>query len=274
MTIIAHISDLHFGRERSRLIEGLLDCLHKVQPDAILISGDLTQRAKHDEYRAAGEFLQKLDQPYLVVPGNHDLSATNLFERFRYPWQKWQRAISTHLEPALEAAGYVAVGINTARKRAALLDWSRGRINQNQIDRVLTRLQKRGEQQLGLLVAHHPFWLPEEYLHRGLIGRRDAAMQAFQGKVDIILSGHVHLPYIKALHGVIISHAGTTTSSRLVPGFPNNFNLVKGNHQSLQIERMAWDEESFHCELSCAFHHKEDGWSAAETNPKPCRAIA
>ena len=270
MTIIAHLSDLHFGRERSRLVEALLTSLATVRPDAIIISGDLTQRAKPEEYRAAADFLRRLERPHLTVPGNHDLSATNLLERFHHPWRQWRTMISNQLEPQLTGTGFVAAGLNTARKWSTSLDWSRGRINQEQIAKVLDKLGGRDKNALGIVVAHHPFWLPDEYLHRGLVGRRDQALQAFQGEVDIILSGHVHLPYIKAMQGVIISHAGTTISSRLVPGFANNYNLVHGDQQRLTVDRMGWDEETFHRELSCTFRREAAGWVLVDSTAGPC----
>ena len=82
MRTIAHVSDLHFGKDDPKIVKGLLRALEEAKPDAIVVSGDLTQRAKKKQFRAAKAFLEEMPQvPRVVVPGNHDVSTTNLFER-------------------------------------------------------------------------------------------------------------------------------------------------------------------------------------------------
>ena len=82
MKTIAHISDVHFGREDPASVLGLLESVTAARPDVVVVSGDLTQRAKKRQFRAARAFLRELPLvPQIVVPGNHDVSATNLFER-------------------------------------------------------------------------------------------------------------------------------------------------------------------------------------------------
>ena len=73
--LLVHISDLHFGRERPVVLQAFLRALQTLQPQLVVISGDLTQRAKTAEYRAARTFLQALPVPYLIIPGNHDMAA-------------------------------------------------------------------------------------------------------------------------------------------------------------------------------------------------------
>ncbi len=261
MNLVAHISDLHFGRERPEVLTVLLKDLAQLQPDLLIISGDLTQRAKPGEFLAAARFLKNLEWPYLIVPGNHDLAAYNLVERFYYPWRKWRQFVSTELEPLVAGEGLIAAGINTARKWGSALDWSRGHISASQTGAVIERLGTRSDPRLRLLVAHHPFWLPEEQEYRHLIGGRDAALQKLsRAGIDIILSGHVHLAYTRVLEGIIISHAGTTTSDRLLPGHPNSYNLIRGDRRSLSIDMMVWNGSAFTRQESRTYKHDETGW--------------
>jgi 3',5'-cyclic AMP phosphodiesterase CpdA len=73
---IAHLSDLHFGGFADlNQIEALEEFLPTLNTTAIVVSGDLSQRARHGEFQAAHVFLyrMKMKTPTLVVPGNHDI---------------------------------------------------------------------------------------------------------------------------------------------------------------------------------------------------------
>lgn len=264
MSTIVHISDLHFGREVSKVLASLLKHISRIQPDIIIISGDLTQRAKQREFRIARDFLAQLKYPYLIVPGNHDISTFRLFERFFYPWKKWRQYVSTELEPVIHADEFVVVGVNTARRFGWYLDWSRGRISPSQTQRVVKELEKVSNDRLRLMVAHHPFWLPAAYEYRHLIGRRDQALQVLQqGGVDIILSGHIHLTYSKLEQGVIISHSGTTISDRLIPHHPNSFNVITGNRAELSLQCMEFDGVAFQPTTLSHFTRSHRCWQQA-----------
>ncbi len=261
MTVIAHISDLHFGRDVQPVTEGLLASLDTLQPDLIIISGDLTQRAKTTEFEAGHDFLRRLQQPRFIIPGNHDLTTWNVLERFAYPWRKWKQHITTDLEPIMQTDTFMAVGVNTARRMGLYLDWSRGRISRRQIRYVQNMLQGVPEDCLRLVVAHHPFWLPDASMSRSLIGGREAALQGFSAAgVDLILGGHVHLAYVQPLNGMLVSHAGTTISNRLIPGQPNSFNVIRGDRQRLELEQMEWRDTGFERIQRKLFQRTTEGW--------------
>jgi len=265
MTVIAHISDLHFGRESPDVATGLLTSLAEQNPQVVVISGDLTQRAKTREYVAAANFIRQINTNCLIVPGNHDLTAFNLFERFIRPWNKWKRIIDENLQPTLRTPEALLVGVNTARKWASLFDFSRGRISRQQINRVLQSFEGEAEHKLRILIAHHPFWLPDGQKNRGLIGHREAAVTAFTGGgIDLILSGHVHLPYWQIQQGMIISHAGTSSSDRLLPGCPNSYKLIRGNRSELTISLFVWDGDRFNLNQNVMFKRDSRGWTSTK----------
>lgn len=267
MTVFAHISDLHFGRHDPRIVQRLKEILQSLEPDLVVISGDLTQRARSEEYRAGRDFLRSLALPYFVIPGNHDISAFNLVERFGYPWRKWYRYIGSELEPERSEIGYRVAGINTARRLGGLFNWSRGRISMLQSNRVKRLFAGGDADKLQIVAAHHPFWLPDLYEHRHLIGGRDGAVTVFrQAGVDLILSGHVHFTYTHLLQGIIVSHAGTATSTRLMPNSVNSFKVVKGNRQQLKIETVAWIDRSFQTVETEILIRENSGWVRFPTN--------
>ena len=262
--VIAHISDIHFGREEPAVIEGLLTSLQRLNPDLVVISGDLTQRATDEEYRKGADFLQRLAWPHIIIPGNHDLSATHLIERFTSPWDKWQQYIQPETEPVLHAKGYSLIGVNTARAAGWYFDWSRGQINQTQVKRVQDTLQVVPAQNLRIVIAHHPFWLPEQAEYRDVVSGRDKAIAGFkQANVDMILSGHIHMAYTHILQGIIVSHAGTTFSNRLLEGHPNSFNVIRGNRKQLTIEFMEWNGQQFQLVEQQTFTKTGVGWQSS-----------
>ena len=264
--LLVHISDLHFGRERPVVLQAFLRALQTLQPQLVVISGDLTQRAKTAEYRAARTFLQALPVPYLIIPGNHDMAAWRLWERFFYPWRKWQHYVSAELAPVMQGEHFMAVGVNSARRMNASLDWSRGAIHAQQISHVCEAVQAADAQTLRLVVAHHPFWLPTEHCHRGVIYGGQAALSAFQqAGVDIILGGHVHQTYAQLVQGMIISHAGTTFSSRVLPGQPNSFNVIQGDRTHLVLQRWAWQGQQFVSVDEQRFQ-RQSGWGEQPTS--------
>lgn len=261
MSTFVHISDLHFGREQPAVIDGWFRVMAEIKPDLVIISGDLTQRATDEEYTATKQFLNKLSWPYFVIPGNHDMSATHLPERFFKPWGKWQEYIEPITEPVLIAERFTVVGVNTARVAGFYFNWSRGQISSKQITAVQHHFQGTATTNLKLVVAHHPFWLPTHSEYRYVVGRRDTAIKAFHYVgVDLILSGHVHLPYTQILQGVLIVHAGTSFSNRLSQGQPNSFNVIRGDHTQLTIGFMDWEGRQFQLTEQREFQHKNGVW--------------
>ena len=136
MRTLVHLSDLHFGRVDASLIGPLTSHIAQLAPDVLVVSGDLTQRARSKEFVAARAFLDTLPSPQIIVPGNHDIPLHNLFDRFLRPLAKYARYIADDLEPMYVDDMVAVVGINTARS----LTVKDGRINQAQMDRVHERL--------------------------------------------------------------------------------------------------------------------------------------
>src|ERR1700724_3824289 len=100
MRSLVHLSDLHFGRVDATVVGPLIEAVNRLKPDLIAVSGDLTQRARSGQFRAARTFLDSLPQPQIVVPGNHDVPMHNVFARFMQPLNKYRRFITADLRPS------------------------------------------------------------------------------------------------------------------------------------------------------------------------------
>lgn len=260
MLKLAHISDLHFGRELPQVVEALAAELNHTPPDLIAVSGDLTQRARSHEFQAARTFFDRLPQPLLVVPGNHDVPA-NPFTRFLTPWNKWKRWLSPELEPVVRGNHYCAVGVNSARRLGLYLDWSRGRINLEQLERA-EAIFRECAKELHIVVAHHPFLLTEASAHRRTISRgKQALPRLLKADVDLILGGHVHLAFSGVVDGIVVAQTGTSLSSRL-KGEPNSYNRIRADGENIEIDNMTWQNHGFTCQGTARFRRIEGVWRA------------
>src|ERR671912_32747 len=141
MRRIAHISDLHFHLTDPAVVEALAAELNADRPDLVAVSGDLTMRARSREFRAARTFLDRVRAPVLAVPGNHDITSYWLHERFLDPLGRWRRFIAEEPEPVWADGEIAVVGVNTASRAGAFLDWSQGRVGEGRLRRAVDRLR-------------------------------------------------------------------------------------------------------------------------------------
>ena len=137
MRSIVHLSDVHFGRVDTRVINPLVEAVNGLKPDLVAVSGDLTQRARSAQFKEARAFLDRLPKPQIVVPGNHDVPLHNVFARFLQPLRKYQRYITADLRPFYYDDEIAVMGVNTARS----LTVKGGRINEDQVAWMTERLR-------------------------------------------------------------------------------------------------------------------------------------
>jgi 3',5'-cyclic AMP phosphodiesterase CpdA len=263
MRRLVHISDLHFGRTRPHLLEPLLEIIGTLSPHLVVLSGDLTQRARRHEFRAARAFLDRLPVVWIAVPGNHDVPLYNFARRVVTPYRNYRRAISVNLEPAYIDEEITVACINTVDPGS----WQRGRIGRSAIARAARYFKSKTPERTRIIVVHHPFsHLPNEpkELMRGARAGIEALSEA---GVDMVLSGHLHAwradPVATRLDGAhtLQIQAGTGLSSR-VRGEENDFNLLSIEPGFVRVDRFAALEgrDGFDQVASVSFRRTEGSW--------------
>jgi 3',5'-cyclic AMP phosphodiesterase CpdA len=266
---IVHLSDIHFGRLDPATVPPLREAISRLTPDLLAVSGDLTQRARREEFAEAKTFLDSLPFKRLVVPGNHDVPLYNVFARFLAPLRGYRHTITADLSPVYRDDEMIVVGVNTARSWT----WGEGRINARQIDDVVAHLSGAPRDLIRIVVTHHPFDLPEGVREKRLLGRAAMAMAKLStAGADLFLAGHLHVSHIGhtaeryqvAGHSALVVQAGTvSTRSR---GEQPSFNVLRIQRPHIAVARLVWDQApgAFSETAESRYRHTEDGWVKTE----------
>jgi 3',5'-cyclic AMP phosphodiesterase CpdA len=269
MTVLLHISDTHFGTEEPAIVAALQAFVREQGPAAVILSGDITQRARRAQFAAARRFVDSLGVARLLaLPGNHDIPLFNVAARLLSPYAGYQACFGKDLEPELEFADVLVIGVNTTRAHRH----KDGEVSARQIERVVQRLRGARAGQLRVVVTHQPACVmraedEENRLHGG-----EEAVQAWaRAGADLVLGGHIHLPYVSDLcqragagtpRPLYCIQAGTALSRRVRHGTPNSVNLVRwtrpadGEARVCHVERWDYDLADDRFELTHPYELK------------------
>lgn len=254
MSVLLQISDTHFGTEQPQVVEALVALAAQQRPDLVALTGDITQRARPAQFRAAKAFVDRLGAPVLAIPGNHDIALFDLWARLSRPYARYAAAFGADLEPVHSSPEWLVIGVNTTRA------WrhKNGEVSTAQIDRVAKRLSAASPRQLRVVLVHQPVAVTEARDRTNLLrGRSDALRVWAAAGVDLLLGGHIHLPYTLALHGLErplwVVQAGTAVSRRTRAGLPNSVNILRwGDAPDVQNDvqnDLGWSEVQRSCRI-------------------------
>ena len=248
-TRLFHVSDVHFGAENRAALDEVARAVADEKPDALICTGDITQRARHREYAAAQEWFSSLGVPVLLDPGNHDMPYYNLWERFTAPYARFYR-LRDRLGGEFSSRDVVLVPLKTTVRAQTRFPWSDGVVTRSALRKTMEALHGFAEDARTLIVtAHHPLLGPAHTGRNPTIGG-DKAFAALAGAgVDAVLSGHVHNPFDekRTAHGATMRMIGAgTLSTRLRHGAPPSWRVLEcGRGGQVEVElRIACEGES------------------------------
>ena len=231
--MILHLSDLHFGTEKKECLDAIRRFVTEHEIEAVVVSGDLTQRARFKQFYACKIFLDSLGLPYIVIPGNHDIPLFHLWRRFFNPFGRYQMFFGM-TEQVLETENFYIMGLNTIHPKFH----TKGTIHLDQIAAVAEKLKQSPSRKRTILLTHQPFYV--DSLDRSYFKDRPEnsilALKVWAPLgLDAILHGHLHQSAVYDLNKVYALnahkplyevHAGTATSYRLHHQTRNSFNLI------------------------------------------------
>ena len=260
MTVLLQISDPHFGTERPEVVEGLVHLSQVQRPDVVVLSGDITQRATQRQFAAARAFCDRLGaSARLAMPGNHDIPLFDIGRRVLRPYARYRAAFGEALEGEWSSPDMLVLTLNTTRP------WrhKNGTLSASQIERVAARLASASPAQLRVVAVHQPMAVFREQDEPDLMRGHAAALQRWaEAGVDLVLGGHIHLPYVVAVHErdaslarpMWVVQAGTAVSTRIRHEAGNSVNLIRRSAgQSprwCRVERWDWQAGAGRFELA------------------------
>lgn len=250
---LLQISDMHFGTEQEPVVHALRSLALAQKPDVLVVSGDITQRARASQFKSAREFCDSLQVPHmLALPGNHDIPLFNLAGRAFRPYSGYLRWFGPALETAVNLPWLLMVGVKTTRR------WrhKNGEVSDRQIAEVSSQLRRATPAQLRVVVVHQPVHVLRQSDEHDRLRNWQPAVRAWsEAGADIVMGGHIHLPYVCELTGqagglarrMWCVQAGTAVSSRIRAEAPNSVNLIEYQHPPAsgvcQVERWDFDRE-------------------------------
>jgi 3',5'-cyclic AMP phosphodiesterase CpdA len=256
MLRLLHISDLHFGRPYlSNVGEALQRIAPTLDANVTIISGDLTQRARREEFVAAKEFIARLpSMPQVIIPGNHDVPLYGVAQRLLNPLALYREIIGERLDDVMELPEAVIVSLNSTSPRRAI---SNGRIHREQLDFCTQAFINAPAEAARIVVAHHHFAPAPDFVRDQVMPKAKRAINCFlELGVDMIMGGHLHRAYIgNSLdvypgphrdRGIIIVQCGTTTSrrGRGREREKNTFNLIDLDEEMVRVTHYMYFQES------------------------------
>jgi len=242
--IIFHASDVHFGRPHlPEPSEALVSFVHDLGPDAAVISGDLTQRAKASEYRAARVFLDALaPYPVIATAGNHDVPLYRIWERVFAPYRNYRSIIGPDLDAVLDVdaappatGGARIVALDSSSPLRAIVN---GRVTARQFRFADEAFTTAPEGALRVLVVHHNLVDPGD--GPGAPPLRGAGRildRLPRWGVDLVLSGHVHRAYLGGGRGgapVILAGTASSNRGRGRERGRNSFNVIRVEESGIE----------------------------------------
>jgi 3',5'-cyclic AMP phosphodiesterase CpdA len=274
MIQILHLSDPHFGTENFEVMNALENKIKDINPDIIVISGDLTQRARTFQFLNAKKFFDKLPGIKLVIPGNHDIPLFNLVARAFYPYRNLKKFYQDRF-PQIKFKNLTVLGIDATTP----CRHTKGFLSIKKTEELLKSVKnKMLDEDLLALVIHQPIFVSRPEDLKNLLINSDSLVSLFsQYKVDMILSGHIHLPYYQSARillqkiewSFLFFGAGTVISKRVRPPTPNSFFQIEindncSNNYRLTVSRYDYLDKEFRFIYQSKFCRTSTGWEKSD----------
>jgi 3',5'-cyclic AMP phosphodiesterase CpdA len=227
--LIAQLSDVHVGGTRYRpdLLRAAVAEVNAAGPDLVVVAGDLTDEGYPDQYPVVQDELAQLTCATVVlVPGNHD--ARNV------GYLRFEETFGARDSRARMAIGGLEVAL-------VAVDSSKPDLDQGEIGREhygWIREGFAGPADLRVFVCHHHLMaIPGTGRERNqVLDAGDVLSLLRHAEVDLVLSGHRHVPYVWPVAGMLLVHSGTVSTLR-TRGFPDPaYNLIRVNRERVAIE--------------------------------------
>lgn len=228
MTVIVHISDLHTGYAQFRedILLKTIDEINQIKPAAVIITGDLTDQGFYREFLDAKKYIEQINAPKMIVPGNHD--ARNIGDK------AFEELIGERYSVLeLKNEAIKIIGLDSSEP-----DLGHGKIGRQQKKFMEKEIQDANERGLFIIIAlhHHIISIPNTGRERNILSDAgDILLSLITNNVNLVLSGHKHVPHVWKMNNTIFATAGTVSSMKLRGNTSPSYNVIKIENQYVEI---------------------------------------
>jgi len=233
---IAQISDVHLGGSLSLPAEALDDILarlERIDPDIVVLAGDLTTDGYEWEYEQAAEWVGKIEFPKIVIPGNHDsrnVGYVHFRRLFGDPYSRYQGTFDRERAERLRATGFTVVGIDSSEP-----DVNEGRVGRDRYPWIREQFDEPDHIKI-LTVHHHLVGIPGTGRERNIVlDAADVLLTLTDLDIDLVLSGHKHVPFFWGVNGLLICNSGTAGTRRVRAGSPPSWNELHIDAATIKV---------------------------------------
>jgi len=229
---IAHISDIHCGGPYfvANLMERAIAEVNDLDPDIVICSGDLTTFGFKQEFAQAKEYLDQIDcDAFVVIPGNHD-SRNVGYVHFEEMFGK--------RNSVLRVGGVTVVAVDSTEP-----DLDHGQIGRGRYTWIEEEFAAEPSDFNIFVLHHHLLPIPGTGRERNIVHDAGDALECLQrAEVNLVLSGHKHVPYAWKLENLFIVNAGTVSSLRLRGNTRPCYNVIEITDSHVDV----WRKYPFH----------------------------
>lgn len=233
---IAQISDIHCGTPSfdASLLRATIDRINALRPDVTVVVGDLTAAGHASEFDEAADWIAGIESPTVVVQGNHD--ARNLghlhFERlFGDRFSRRRVALDDERATRVGAAGITLAAVDTS-----VPDLNEGHIGREWYPWIRDGFAEAPDDLKVFVQHHHLVAIPGTGRERNIVVDAGDVLEVLtEAGVDLVLSGHKHVPFFWGVNGVLIVNSGTASTRRVRGLTPPSWNEIVVDAASIKV---------------------------------------
>jgi 3',5'-cyclic AMP phosphodiesterase CpdA len=232
---IAHISDMHAGEVTFQhdVMSRVIDNINAMDPDIVIIAGDLTAAGYEDEYAEAAAIVAQIAPPKVIIPGNHDARTVGWvhFEHHFGPrFSRYRSVFPPERAERLRASGFTVVGVDSSEP-----DVNEGRVGRDRYGWIRSQYQDEDDIKI-FAIHHHLVSIPGTGRERNIVtDAGDLLAQLTKLDIELIVSGHKHVPFFWGVNGILIANSGTCATKRLRGLTPSSWNEFEVDASTIKV---------------------------------------
>jgi Icc protein len=232
---IAQLSDIHCGELTfdKQAMQSIIDRVNAMEPDFVVIAGDLTAAGYDWEFEEAARWLERIERPLLVIPGNHDSRNVGYihFERlFGERFSRYRQAFEPERAERLRATGFTVVGVDSSQP-----DLDDGHVGREHYLWISEQFDEPDDLKV-FAIHHHLVSIPGTGRERNIItDAGDLLAELSRLDVDVALSGHKHVPFFWSVNGMLICNSSTASTRRVRGLTPPSWNEIQIDASTIKV---------------------------------------